>query len=104
MPELSMIALAAWSLIPSAIFQIFDEFSNLGRHRSGLLSDNAGFLEAEISVLAIHRLTDNDMVQQLDLENPGSFANPAGEAQIGFARAGVPRRVIVLCGLNRYVM
>jgi len=27
------------------------------------------------------------MIQQLDLENPGGFANPAGEAQIGFVWA-----------------
>ncbi len=55
----------------------------------GLLSDNAGFLEAEISLSVIHGLTDDHMVQELDLKNPGSFANPAGQPHISFAWVGV---------------
>lgn len=55
-------------------------------------------------MLVIHRLTDNDMVQKLDLKNPAGLANLAGEAKIGFARAGVSGRMIVLCELNSYVI
>jgi len=52
-----------------------------------VLTESAAFLEAKISLPVIHWLTDDYLVQQLDLENPGSLANPAGEAQIGFTRA-----------------
>jgi len=55
----------------------------------GLLSDNAGFLEAEISLSVIHGLTDDHMVQELDLKNPSSFVNPAGQPDISFARVRV---------------
>jgi hypothetical protein len=68
-----------------------------------VLTESAAFLEAKISLPVIYWLTDDYVVQQLDLENPGSFANPAREAKIGFARARVPRRVVMLCGQNDYV-
>jgi hypothetical protein len=57
----------------------------------GLLSDNACFLEAEKSLPVIHGLTDDHMVQELDLKNPGSFANPAGQPHISFTWAEVVR-------------
>jgi hypothetical protein len=62
------------------------------------LADSSGFFEAKISLPVIDWMTDDYVVQQLDLENPGSFANPAGEAKIGFARTGVPR--YAACGIT----
>jgi len=54
-----------------------------------VLTESAAFLEAEVSLSAIHGLTDDHMVQQLDLKNPGSFGNPAGQPRISFARVRV---------------
>jgi hypothetical protein len=68
-----------------------------------VLTESAAFLEAKISLPVIHWLTDDYVVQQLDLENPGSLANPAGEAQIGFTRARVSGGMVVLCEQNGYV-
>ena len=68
--------------------------------RSDPLSDNAGFLEGEVSLSVIHGLSDDHMIQELDLKNPGSFINPTGQPHISFARLCVARRVIVLCGHN----
>jgi hypothetical protein len=53
------------------------------------LTESAGFHEAKISLPVIHWLTDDHVIQQLDLKNPDSFANSAGEAEIGFTRARV---------------
>jgi hypothetical protein len=69
--ELSMIAFSAWNLIPPGIFQVSHEFSNFARHRTSLLFNNAGFIEAEISIPPIDRLPDNHPVQELNLKNPG---------------------------------
>jgi len=44
--------------------------------RWALLCDGPGFLEAEISWPVIHGLADDHVIQELDLENPGCFANP----------------------------
>jgi hypothetical protein len=46
------------------------------------LADDASFLEAEISLSLIHRLTDDHMVQERDLKNPCRFANSAGQPHI----------------------
>jgi len=43
------------------------------------LSDDAGFLEAEISLPVIHGLPNDHMIQELDLKHSGRFANPAGQ-------------------------
>ena len=43
------------------------------------------------------------MIDEVKLQNPAGFIDPAGEAQIGFGRAGIARRVIVLCGARSYV-
>ena len=59
------------------------------------LCDHAGFLEAEISLAAIHRLTNDHVIEELDLENPGGFANPACEPQISFTRLRVTRWVVM---------
>jgi hypothetical protein len=65
------------------------------RRRHGGLADSPSFLEAEISLPAVHRLTDDDVIEHLDLKNPGSFAEPAGEAKIGFAWTRVTGRMIM---------
>ena len=53
------------------------------------LANSPSFLEAEISLPTVHRLTDDDVVKHLDLKNPGSFAESTREAEISFARAWV---------------
>jgi hypothetical protein len=60
-----------------------------GTHR---LSDSAGFLKTKISLPIIHRLTDDHVIEHLDLENPGSFVEPPSQAEIRFARARVSGR------------
>ncbi len=62
------------------------------------LSDDAGFLEAEISLPVIHGLPNDHMIQELDLKHSGRFANPAGQPHISFARVGVPR--YAACGIS----
>jgi hypothetical protein len=52
-------------------------------------SDDSGFLEAEISVLAVNRMSDDHVIKYLDLENPGSFVEPPSQAKISLARARV---------------
>jgi hypothetical protein len=43
-------------------------------------SDCASLFKAEISRPVIYWLTDDYMIQELDLENPGGFAYTAGKA------------------------
>jgi hypothetical protein len=35
------------------------------------------FFEAEITWPTLERLTDNDVIEHVDLQNPGSFGQPA---------------------------
>ena len=65
------------------------------RCRDDTLANSPSFLEAEISLPTVHRLTDDDVVKHLDLKNPGSFAKPTREAEISFARARVSGGVVV---------
>jgi hypothetical protein len=58
-------------------------------------SDHAGFLEAEVTLLAVHGLADDHMVQQLDLKNPGAFSDPASKSEIGFGWACIPAGMVV---------
>src|SRR5271165_7002149 len=58
-------------------------------------SDCARFFEAEITWSTVKRLTDNDMIEHVDLQNPGSFGKPAGQPDISFARRRIPTRMIV---------
>jgi hypothetical protein len=44
------------------------------------------------------------MIEHVDLQNPGSFGQPASQPDIRFARGRISRRVIVLCGQNDYVI
>jgi len=60
--------------------------SETGYEASG---NDACFLEAKISLPIIYWVTDDYVVQHLDLENPGCFAESTSEAKIGFAWAGV---------------
>ena len=43
------------------------------------------------------------MIEHVDLQNPGSFAQPASQPDISFARRRIARRMIVLCGVQIYV-
>jgi hypothetical protein len=36
-------------------------------------SDHTSFFEAEITWPTVERLTDNDVIEQVNLQNPGSF-------------------------------
>jgi hypothetical protein len=49
-------------------------------------------------------MADDHVIEQLDLQNPGSFVEPPSQAEIRFAWAQVSRRMIVLCGLDSYVI
>ena len=40
-------------------------------------------------------MPDDHVIEHLDLKNPGSFAEPAGQTEISFARGWVSGRVIV---------
>jgi hypothetical protein len=53
-------------------------------HVPVLLADGAGFLEAETCLSVIHGLTDDHMIQELDL-NPGSLIDPTGQPHISFS-------------------
>jgi hypothetical protein len=50
-------------------------------------SDHTRFFEAEITWPALERLTDNDVIEHVDLQNPGSSGQPAGQSDISFARS-----------------
>jgi hypothetical protein len=59
----------------------------LGR---GVLSQKASFFEAEISWPAVKEPADNQMIEHVDLQNPGSFAEAASQPHIGFTGSRVP--------------
>jgi hypothetical protein len=61
----------------------------------GLLANRSGFLEAEISLPAVNRMSDDHVIKHLDLENPGSFVEPPSQAEIRIARARISGRMIV---------
>lgn len=67
------------------------------------LRDGAGFLETEISLPAVNWLTDDDVIQHLDLKNAGCFAESTGKSKISLAWAWVTGWVVVLCGPASYV-
>jgi hypothetical protein len=90
MLRLGLPALAAGSLqLRPQRNTVFFKYLTISRMQSmcnGPLSDNAGFLEAEVSLSSIHGLTDDHMIQELDMKNPGSFIDPKGQPHISFAR------------------
>jgi hypothetical protein len=47
----------------------------MSSENSGLLvsSDHTRFFEAEITWPTVERLTDNNVIEHVDLQNPGSF-------------------------------
>src|SRR5215469_132030 len=59
------------------------------------LSNDAGFLKTEIAAPAQCRRTDDDVVHQLEQQDPAGFENPPGEPQIGFGRGGITGGMIV---------
>ena len=58
---------------------------NSPREDAGSLEEPSLF-EAELALSVIHGLTDDHMIQELDLKNPGSFIDPTGQPHISFAR------------------
>jgi hypothetical protein len=69
-----------------------------------ICSQKASLFEAEVSWLAAEGPADNHMIEHVDLQNPGSFAEPASQPHIGFTGSRVPRWMIALCGLDSYVI
>ena len=61
-------------------------------HRK-VLADRSGLLKAEISLPAVYRLADDHVIKHLDLENPGSFVEPASQTKNSFARTRVAGHV-----------
>ena len=57
--------------------------------------DYSGFFEAELTLVAIHGLADDHMIEELDLKNPGGFINPAGQPEISLTRVRVARGMIM---------
>jgi hypothetical protein len=53
-------------------------------------SQKASLFEAEVSWSAAKRPADNQMIEHVDLQNPGSFAEPASQPHIGFTGSRVP--------------
>lgn len=44
--------------------------------------NDAAFLEAEIAISAWSRCTNDDLIDQVDLEDSAGFINPAREAEV----------------------
>lgn len=57
--------------------------------------NDAGFFEAEIAAASRGRGTNDDVIDQLELEDSTGFKNSAGGAQISFRRGGIGARVVV---------
>jgi hypothetical protein len=69
------------------VIEIPNSSRNLKRdgRRTGLaFSQNASFFEAEISRPATEGLADNHVIEHIDLQNPSSSAQPAGQPEISF--------------------
>ena len=58
-------------------------------------SDHTRFFEDEIAWSTLERLTDNDVIEHVDLQNPGSFGQPASQPDISFARRRITGRMVV---------
>jgi hypothetical protein len=58
------------------------------------LSNNASLLETEVAAPVRSWSTDDDVIHQLEQQDPAGFQNPAGEPQIRFRRGGIPARMI----------
>ena len=57
---------------------------------SRVRSQKASLFETEVSCSAAEGPADNHMIEHVDLQNPGSSAEPAGQPDIGFTRRRVP--------------
>jgi hypothetical protein len=51
----------------------------------------ACFFEAEVTRSTVKRLTDNNVIEHVDLQNPGSFGKPASQPDISLARRRISR-------------
>ena len=72
--------------------------SLLGEHlfkKATASSDDAGFLEAEITIPARCGSADNDVIHQLELEDSASLQNFSGEAHISLRRGWIAARMVV---------
>ena len=49
------------------------------------------FFEAEITWPALQRMTHNDVVEHVDLQDPASFGQPASQPDISFAKRRISR-------------
>jgi hypothetical protein len=58
-------------------------------------SQKASFLEAEISRPVAEGSAGNHVIKQVDLQYPGSFAQPASQPEIGFTWGRLARGVVV---------
>jgi hypothetical protein len=67
-------------------------------------SDHTRFFEAEITWPTVERLTDNNVIEHVDLQGPGSLGQPASRADISIARCRITGWMVVLCGLGSYVI
>jgi hypothetical protein len=68
------------------------------------LADDASLFEAEMTGPACGRGTDNHVIQHLDLQEPRAFGEPESQASVRFTWRWIARGVVVLCGLNGYVI
>jgi hypothetical protein len=57
--------------------------------------NDAALFEAEIVAPARGGRTDDDVIQQVELQDSAGLENPPSEPHIGLGRGGVTRRVIV---------
>jgi hypothetical protein len=63
-------------------------------------TDSPAFLEAKVSLPPVNRMSNDDVIKHLDLENPGSFVESPSQAKIGFARAWISGYAV--CGITGY--
>jgi hypothetical protein len=57
--------------------------------------NDASLLKAEIATAPASRRTDNDVINQVELEDSAGFVDAAREPEIGVGRGGVTRWVII---------
>jgi hypothetical protein len=62
-------------------------------------ADYPPFFEAEITWPTVKRLTDNNVIEHVDLQDPGSLGQPASQADISIARCRITVWMVVLCGV-----
>jgi hypothetical protein len=63
--------------------------------RSEASGNDASLFETEIATASRSRRTDDDVIKQLNLQDPAGLENSPGEPHIGFGRGRVSRGMIV---------